>query len=76
MRLTLRLLTLALLLSVATFTNLVSPVSKASPCTDGCAAGYRGCRTDCAGSNNPGCVAACEAVLNACLDNCGKPNFD
>jgi hypothetical protein len=43
MRLTLRLLTLALLLGIATFTTLVSPVSHASPCLDGCWRGYEIC---------------------------------
>lgn len=43
MRLTSRLLALALLIGVAAFTNLVSPVSHASPCLDGCWRGYEIC---------------------------------
>lgn len=74
MRLTLRLLTLALLLSVATFTSMLSPVSKAdfgSPCTDGCANGYDSCRKDC--SQHPACGRDCNAEFNACYNKCGRP---
>ena len=73
MRLTLSLLTLAVLLSLAGFTNLVSPVSKASPCTDGCANGYWACRQNC--SVNGGCQDTCGAALDACMAGC-KPEFE
>src|SRR5260370_39329017 len=71
MRLTLRLLTLAVLLTLAGFTNLVSPVSRASPCTDGCANGWRACNDHC----YPNCQI-CSDNLSACLDKCGKPEFE
>ena len=71
MRLTLRLFALFVLLSLAGFTNLVSPVSKASACTDGCNNGYWACRQNC----NGGCAEACYATLTSCLNSC-KPEFE
>lgn len=49
MRLTSRLIALAVLVVVAAFTNLVSPVSYASPCEDGCWRAYENCM----GQGNP-----------------------
>ncbi|MDX6443870.1 MAG: hypothetical protein QOH71_944 [Blastocatellia bacterium] len=71
MRLTLRLLALALLLSVASFTSMLSPVSKAddSACTDGCRNGYDSCLRDCPVGQN--CSVSCSVKLDTCTSKCG-----
>lgn len=73
MRLTLRLLVLALLLCVASFTSMVSRVSKAdeSACTDGCGNGVWRCRANCP---VPGtCEAQCATEFDKCMAKCGRP---
>ncbi|MDQ1728830.1 MAG: hypothetical protein QOD33_955 [Pyrinomonadaceae bacterium] len=65
MRLTLRLLVLVLLIGIATFTNLVSPVSHASQCQDGCYRGYEYCM----GANPPN-QQYCSDKLTTCLNGC------
>jgi len=71
MRLTLRLLVLAVLLSVASFTSLLSPVNYASPCTDGCANIYNSCLRDCPPGQN--CSGSCGTKFDACMLKCGRP---
>jgi hypothetical protein len=73
MRLGLRLFTLAVLLSAASFTNLLSPVSQASACTDGCGNGNWECRQDC--NAHPLCGRDCAAEFDSCLAHC-KPEDD
>ena len=72
MRLTSRLLALALLVVIAAFTNLVSPVSKAddefSPCLDGCYRGDGICRGNC--GLNASCLQGCDATLSTCTGKC------
>jgi hypothetical protein len=63
MRLTLRLFALALLISVAAFTNVLVPVSYASPCEDGCWRGY----TYCMGRSNPPNQGQCANEWDACM---------
>ncbi len=79
MRLTLRLLTLAVLLSVASFTGLVSPASKAddggSACTDGCFNGWNSCNSGCGPPAPPICKTNCDTALDTCMGKC-RGNFE
>lgn len=78
MRLTLRLLALTVLLSVASFTGLVSPVSKAedsSACTDGCINLYTSCLHDCGNPGTSRCQLACSIADDKCQAKC-RPNAD
>jgi hypothetical protein len=77
MRLTLRLLTLAVLLSLAGFTNLVSPVSKAdeSTCTDGCDNQYQECLRRCGSPCSPDGHLACDIQSDKCVKNC-RPGIE
>jgi hypothetical protein len=71
MRLTLRLLTLFVLLSLAAFTNLVTRTSMADdsdPC--GCTAKYNNCITACR-ADDPGCSLNCTLANAACDKKCG-----
>ena len=74
MRLALRLLTLALLLSIASFTSLVSQVSYASPCTDGCGYGVTRCRQNCPVTGT--CEQKCADEFEACMAKCAHPAFE
>ena len=79
MRLRSRLLALALLLLVAGFTNLASPISKAddeffviqSACTDGCNNGYDSCIQGCGPGSCSCCAGDCANKQTACLIKCG-----
>ncbi len=73
MRLRSRLLALALLLLVAGFTNLVSPIGKAddSACTDGCDNGYNSCIQGCGPGSCSCCTADCTDKQTACRIKCG-----
>lgn len=66
MRLTLRLLALFVLLTIATLTSF-SPISRAdeSPCSDGCARGYEFCM-----GQNPPPQAKCAADAANCEAKC------
>ena len=66
MRLTSRLLVLVLLIAIAAFTNLVTPVSQADACTDGCMTGY----SICMGNGNPPNQQACAEEQRKCLAKC------
>ena len=70
MRLTSRLLALALLVVIAAFTNLVSPVTKAddgtNPCIDGCWRGYQICM-----GQIPQNQGKCATEEQACETKCG-----
>ncbi len=72
MRLTLRLLTLAVLLSLASFTNLVTRTSMADdsggdPC--GCTAKYNACIGGC-NANDQACSMQCTLDNMACDNKC------
>jgi hypothetical protein len=71
MRLTLRLLTLAVLLSLAGFTNLVTRTSMADdsdPC--GCTAKANACFNGCQGSRDASCSLNCTLANMACDTKC------
>jgi hypothetical protein len=68
MRLISRLFVLVLLVGIAAFTNLVSPISYASPCEDGCYRGYDFCM----GNGKPPNQGACATALQNCLNKCGN----
>lgn len=75
MRVSLRLLVLAILLCVGSFSGLLSPSSKADPCGDGCANGYEACVKTCnSGPHPPSCASDCAVGLSNCLDQCGGIN--
>jgi hypothetical protein len=71
MRLTLRLLTLFVLLSLAAFTNLVTRTSMADDSTDpcGCNAKYIACVNGCS-SQDPSCSLNCTLKNMACDSKC------
>jgi hypothetical protein len=65
MRLTSRFLALALLLVIAAFTMVVTPVSQADACTDGCMRDYEFCM-----GGNPPNQSQCSANLTKCQCKC------
>jgi hypothetical protein len=66
MRLTFRLLILVLLLVMAAFTMVITPVSQADACTDGCMNGY----ATCMGNGNPPDQQKCADDQRKCLAKC------
>lgn len=77
MRLTLKFLTLLLLLTIATFPNSGSMTTlteeAGSPCFEGCANTEISCRNDC--RYNQDCINKCRDDYNKCVRGC-KPLAD
>jgi len=69
MRLISRFLALAVLVVVAAFTNVVSPVSKCFDCDSDCLAVLQKCNEDCKG--NQSCREACIREDVKCKKKCG-----
>ncbi len=67
MRLSLRLLTIVLLLAIAGSTKPVSRVCNAGPCEDGCWRGYQICMGE-----TPPDQTKCEAERKECMKKCGS----
>jgi hypothetical protein len=72
MSLKLRLLTLVLLIGIALLVNLVSSVSYADACSDGCMREYEFCM----GESNPPNQSVCAARQTKCLCKCNPCPVD
>jgi hypothetical protein len=68
MRLTLRLLALALLVAIAVFANFDSSTSYANACDDGCWRGYQNCMS----GSTPN-QSQCESARDSCSRSCHAP---
>ena len=73
MRVTLRLVILAVLLAVAFVPSQISRADD-SACTDGCANGVYRCRANCP---VPGtCETQCANEFDRCMARCSRPGFE